>query len=158
MSLENFALWLSETPLSIALTDSEWAFPALESLHVIALTLVVGSIGVVDLRLLGLASKERDTSGLIGAILPVTWIAFTLAAITGVLLFSANPISYTSNFYFLAKLGLLALAGLNMLLFHLFANRHLADPAALTPRVSGGVSLVLWVTVVAFGRWIGFTL
>lgn len=158
MSLENFALWLSETPLSIALTDSELAFPALESLHVIALTLVVGSIGVIDLRLLGLASKQRDPAELIRSILPVTWIAFGLAAITGLLLFTANPISYASNFYFIGKLGLLALAGLNMALFHVFAHRHLANPSARTPKVSGAVSLILWVAIVAFGRWIGFTL
>lgn len=158
MSVENFALWLSETPLSIALTDSELAFPALESLHVIALTLVVGSIGVIDLRLLGLASKQRDPAELIRSILPVTWVAFGLAAITGLLLFTANPISYASNFYFIGKLGLLALAGLNMALFHVFAHRHLANSAARTPKVSGAVSLILWVAIVAFGRWIGFTL
>lgn len=158
MSLESFALWLSETPLSIALTDSEWAFPALESLHVIALTLVVGSIGVVDLRLLGLASRERDAAELIRAVLPLTWVAFAVALVTGLLLFSANPISYAANFYFLAKLGLLMVAGLNMVLFHVLAHRHLANPRALGPRLSGGVSLVLWVTIVTFGRWIGFTL
>ncbi|MET0252082.1 MAG: DUF6644 family protein [Novosphingobium sp.] len=158
MSIESFALWLSETPLSMALTDSEWAFPALESLHVIALALVVGSIGVVDLRLLGVASKQRDPAHLIRAILPLTWVAFAAALATGLLLFSANPISYASNFYFLAKLGLLGVAGINMVLFHAFAHRHLATPGALAPRVSGGVSLALWVTIVTCGRWIGFTL
>lgn len=158
MILEDFATWLSETRLSIALTDSEWAFPAIESLHVVALTLVVGSIAIVDLRLLGLASKQRDPAELIRSILPVTWIAFALAAMTGLLLFAANPISYTANFYFLGKLGLLAAAGVNMLIFHRFAQRLLATEGALAPRVSGAVSLTLWVTIVAFGRWIGFTL
>lgn len=158
MSLETFALWLSETPLSMALTDSEWAFPALESLHVIALTLVVGSIGIVDVRLLGLASNDRDAGELIRAILPLTWVAFAFALVTGLLLFTANPISYAANFYFLAKLGLLVVAGLNMLLFHVFAHRHLATPGHLAPRISGGMSLLLWVTIVTFGRWIGFTL
>jgi hypothetical protein len=158
MSLENFAFWLSETPLSIALTDSELAFPALESLHVIALALVVGTIGVVDLRLLGIASRQRDAAELIRAILPLTWVAFAVALATGLLLFSANPISYAANFYFLGKLGMLGVAGLNMVLFHVLAHRHLATPGALAPKVSGGVSLVLWVTIVTFGRWIGFTL
>lgn len=158
MSLESFAIWLSETPLSIALTDSEWAFPALESVHVIALTLVVGSISIVDLRLLGLRAKERSAADLIRAILPITWIAFLVAGLTGVLLFTANPISYAANFYFLGKLLLLALAGLNMGLFHLFGHRRLAEAGALAPKVSGGISLLLWITIVTFGRWIGFTL
>ena len=158
MSLESFAIWLSETPLSIALTDSALAFPALESVHVIALTLVVGSIAIVDLRLIGLASRQRDPADLIGSILPITWIAFGIALVTGLLLFSANPISYSANFYFLGKLLLLGVAGLNMLLFHIFAHRHLATEGALAPKLSGWASLSLWVTIVAFGRWIGFTL
>jgi hypothetical protein len=158
MLLQDFAIWLSETRLAIALTDSESAFPAIESLHVIAITLVVGSIAIVDLRLLGLASKQRNASELIAAILPITWIAFGVAAVTGALLFVANPISYSVNFYFLSKLCLLALAGLNMVFFHIFAHRHLDTHGALAPKVSGGASLILWVTIVAFGRMIGFTL
>ncbi|MET0363848.1 MAG: hypothetical protein ABW169_04275, partial [Sphingobium sp.] len=97
MSLEDFAIRLSETSLSIALTDSEWAFPALESAHVIALTLVFGSIAVVDLRLLGLAARDRDARQLIAAVLPITWGAFAFALLTGTLLFVANPISYVAN-------------------------------------------------------------
>lgn len=158
MTLPEFARWLAETRLAVALTESELAFPAIESLHVIALTLVVGSIGIVDLRLLGLASRRRDASQLIGSVLPITWIAFGLAAATGALLFTANPVSYSANFYFLAKLCLLAVAGLNMILFHVVAHRRLATEGALTPKISGAVSLALWVTIVAFGRWIGFTL
>ena len=158
MILHEFAAWLSQTPLSIALTDSASAFPAIESLHVIALALVVGSIFIVDLRLLGLASRERDAADLIRAVLPVTWAAFALAAATGLLLFAANPDSYSGNFYFLGKLCLLGLAGLNMVLFHVFAHRHLQVEGALAPKLSGAVSLTLWVTIVAFGRMIGFTL
>jgi hypothetical protein len=158
LSLQDFAIWLSETKLSMALTDSTWAFPAIESLHVIAITLVVGSITIVDLRLIGLASRERDPRDLIRSILPITWGAFVLAAVTGSLLFVANPISYAANFYFLGKLILLLIAGLNMVLFHLFAHRHLERAGALLPRISGAASLTLWVVIVAFGRWIGFTL
>ncbi|MET0238999.1 MAG: DUF6644 family protein [Sphingobium sp.] len=158
MSLEDFAIRLSESSLAIALTDSEWAFPALESIHVIALTLVIGSIAIVDLRLLGLASRERDAAPLIRAILPLTWVAFAFAALTGVLLFVANPISYVANTAFLVKLSLLVLAGANMLLFHVFAQKHLATEGALAPRLSGAASLTLWIAIVTAGRWIGFTL
>lgn len=158
MSLEDFAVRLSETSLSIALTDSEWAFPTLESAHVIAITLVVGSIAVVDLRLLGLTARDRDARDLIGALLPITWIAFAFALLTGGLLFMANPISYLANSYFLSKLGLLLLAGLNMLLFHWISQRQLEREGALAPRLSGAASLSLWVVIVAAGRWIGFTL
>lgn len=158
MSLEDFAFWLAETPLSITLNDSYWLFPAVESAHVIALALVVGSIAIVDLRLIGFASRERDPADLIRAILPITWVAFGAALITGLLLFSANPISYTANVYFAGKLLLLLLAGLNMLVFHLVSGRRLGTPGAFAPRASGWASLGLWVAIVTFGRWIGFTL
>ena len=156
--IKAFAHWVSETRLSMALTDSEWAFPVIESLHVIALTLVVGSISVVDLRLLGLASRQRDARDLIGAILPMTWAAFALAAATGILLFSANPVSYADNLYFRVKLCLLVAAAVNMLAFHRLAHHHLDRPDALAPKVSGAISLGLWIAIVALGRWIGFTL
>jgi hypothetical protein len=126
--------------------------------HVIALTLVIGSIAVVDLRLLGIAARERDASQLIKAILPVTWVAFAFAVATGVLMFVANPISYIANTAFLVKLGLLLVAGVNMALFHVFAHKHLATERALAPRLSGAASLTLWVAIVTAGRWIGFTL
>jgi hypothetical protein len=62
------------------------------------------------------------------------------------------------NFYFRGKLVLLLVAGLNMTFFHLVSHRHLQRAGALLPRLSGALSLVLWITIVAFGRWIGFTL
>lgn len=158
MSLQDFAQWLSETRLSMALTDSVTAFPAIESIHVVAISLVVGSIAIVDFRLIGFASRGRDARELIASILPITWIGFAVAAVTGSLLFAANPLSYVANFYFLGKLSLLLLAGLNMVFFHLFTHRHLEREGAWLPRVSGAASLALWVTIVAFGRWIGFTL
>jgi hypothetical protein len=158
MSVEDLAIRLSETSLSMALTDSEWAFPAIESTHVIALTLVVGSIAVVDLRLLGLAAKNRDAKQLIASVLPLTWAAFALAALTGTLLFIANPISYSANIFFLVKLSLLLVACGNMLLFHFFTQKQLSREGALGPRLSGAASLGLWIAIVAAGRWIGFTL
>jgi hypothetical protein len=158
VSLQDIAQRLSETRLSMALTDSTWAFPAIESVHVVAITLVVGSIAVVDLRLLGVASRGRDARELIRSILPITWSAFALAVVTGSLLFVANPISYAANFFFLGKMMLLLIAGLNMVLFHVFAHQHLEREGAILPRLSGAASLILWTTIVAFGRWIGFTL
>jgi hypothetical protein len=158
MILPDFPQWLSDTELSKALTDSVFAFPIIESVHIIAITLVVGSITILDLRLLGVASRERDPRDLIRSILPITWSAFTVAVITGCLLFAANPLTYAVNFYFRGKLVLLLIAGLNMALFHLVSQRHLERASAMLPRLSGAVSLVLWITIVAFGRWIGFTL
>ncbi|MET0363605.1 MAG: hypothetical protein ABW169_03030, partial [Sphingobium sp.] len=104
------------------------------------------------------AARDRDARQLIAAVLPITWGAFAFALLTGTLLFVANPISYVANIFFLTKIGLLLLAGVNMLVFHWVSQKHLGREGALAPRLSGAASLGLWIAIVAAGRWIGFTL
>lgn len=158
MSIESLAERLADTSLAYALTDSTWLFGTLEAVHVLALSLVVGSIAIIDLRLLGIAGKDHDPQELLHRLLPFTWAGFALALASGTVMIFANPISYLANFFFRGKLLLLALAGANMVLFHLFSSRRLASQGAWAPRVSGAASLALWVSIVTFGRWIGFTL
>ncbi len=160
---EQFLQFVQDTEIATAIREGESLFPWIECVHVLALTLVIGSIAIVDLRLIGMASRERTVLQTTASVLPVTWTAFLFAALTGGLLFASNATTYAHNFYFQVKMALIALAGLNMATYHLFLNRG-ADSwqtAALTPlraRVIGGLSLCLWIAVVAFGRWIGFTI
>ena len=95
-------------------------------------------------------------------VLPLTWGAFGMAVITGALLFSSNATTYAHNFFFQGKLVLLALAGLNMAVFHFIGIGDVGRWGATTQtplaaKAAGAVSLLVWVAVVAFGRWIGFT-
>jgi hypothetical protein len=142
--------------------ENDFAFPCIESVHVLAITLVVGSIAVVDLRLLGWASRDRPVSRLSADVLPVTWVAFGTAALSGSLMFCSNAPKYLDNAYFRGKLVLLALAGLNMLVFQFVVRRDLPSWDAAAPpraaRLAAALSLVLWTLVVAAGRWIGFTM
>ena len=115
MSLEDIANRLAETSLAAEMTDSTWLFGAVESIHVVALTLVFGSIALVDLHLLGLVERGRDTSALVRRLLPLTWSGFVLAVITGTTLVFANPKGYFTNFFFRGKIVVLALAGINVL-------------------------------------------
>lgn len=150
-----------DSSLATSVREVGVLFPALESLHVIAITLVVGTIAVVDLRLLGVASHRRSANRLIHELLPFTWGAFVIAVITGSLMFASKSIDYVANTAFLWKMGVLALAGLNMAAFHLGEHRRIAQwdllpspPAAA--RAAGLLSLILWTTAVVLGRWIGF--
>jgi hypothetical protein len=153
---------LEATPWGTAVRENTWLFPTIESVHVLALVLVVGSIMVVDLRLLNLASRQRSVKELTAEVLPWTWTAFGLAAITGSLLFSSSAMRYWGIWQFKAKICVLALAALNMGFLHLGAFRSMAKWDAvlsrppLAVRLAGGISLCIWVTVVALGRWIGF--
>jgi hypothetical protein len=155
--------WLQDTTIATAIRENDVLFPWIETVHVIAVVLVVGSISIVDFRLLGLASRDRPVGRLMREILPLTWGAFAVAAIAGSLLFSSKAVDYAHNFFFQGKMILLALAGVNMAVFHAFTGRDTTrrnDAASppLSARIAGSTSLILWVTVVAFGRWIGFTL
>jgi hypothetical protein len=153
---------LEATPWGTAVRESTWLFPTIESIHVLMLVLVIGSIMVVDLRLLNLTSRERSVRELTDDVLPWTWTAFAGAAITGTLLFCSSALKYWGIWQFEAKMCMLVLAALNMGLFHLGAFRSVAQwdraPARppLAARLAGGISLSIWVLVVALGRWIGF--
>lgn len=160
--LETFFQWLHDTPLAESVRASALLFPWLESVHVLAICLVVGSIAAVDLRLLGLASLSRPITRLTSDILPLTWVAFAIAVLSGVTLFSSNAVQYAQNGPMRLKMLLLVIAGLNMLVFHLVTYRTIgswdeAPRAPLAARLAGATSLVLWIAIVVFGRWIGFT-
>jgi len=164
MEIDTLLRSLEATSIATAIRENESLFPWVESFHVLAITLVIGSIAIVDLRLMGIASRERAAGRVASEVLRCTWAAFALAAITGALLFSSNAFNYAHNSYFQAKLAFLVLAGINMSIFHWFVGRDIdrwGIPPQATPlpaRIAGAVSLVLWIGVVAFGRWVGFSL
>ncbi len=158
---DHFLHWLESTPIAVAISESSWLFPGIESVHVLAITLVVGSISMVDLRLLGINLRDRPVQELIAEVLPWTWISFAVAVCSGALLFSSNATHYWGTVPFRAKMLVMALAGLNMLVFHATTYRGVAAWGASrrlprAARVSGGLSLALWIGVVSLGRWIGF--
>lgn len=154
--------WVQRTSLAVQIRDSLFLFPLLESAHVIGLALVVGTIAVVDLRLLGVASTHRSFQRLAADTLKWTWAAFALTALTGGLMFITNAAVYFHNGYFRAKVVLLVLAALNVLVFELTAGRTVEqwDRAPSPPRLARAIatlSLVIWVAVIVAGRMIGFT-
>ncbi len=159
----NLLISLGESRIGTAVAESPTLFPWIEVVHVIGIATVVGTIMLVDLRLLGVAALDYPFARFSRTLLPLTWIGFLFALGSGLLLFSSQPVLYWENWYFRAKMLLLLLAGLNRLLFHFRAargvtrwERTVTIPAAA--RMAGAVSLVLWVLVVAAGRWIGFTM
>jgi hypothetical protein len=153
---------LQNSQLAVYIAESTWAFPAIETIHVFAICTVFGSIAIVDLRLLGLASTNRTFSELSREVLPWTWGAFVLAALCGTLLFITRPLTYLENYEFRTKFGFMALAGVNMLVFQLISSRSLGRwdlgrPSAAA-KIAGGLSLVCWIGVVYYARLTGFTM
>lgn len=153
---------LQASPLGSTIAQSTWMFPTIETIHVVAIATVIGTIFVVDLRLVGVASLRRPASALIHEYLPWTWGAFGLALVSGSFLFVSRAADYMALPFFLAKFAIMAMAAVNMLVFHLTAERRIAnwdtgrpDPGA---RWAGGLSLLLWTAIVICGRQVGFSL
>ena len=159
--LDHIFAWLERLPLSGVIAHGDWLFPAIESVHVLALTIVFGSIAMVDLRLINVSFKTRTVSELLEEMIPWTWSAFVVAAITGSLMFISAATRYYGLWPFKLKMVLLACAGLNMLIFNFIVSRDVGKwgQQRLTPvsaRISGGASLLLWTSIIVCGRWIGF--
>ena len=165
MNPEATSLWekIQTTSLGTYIAESTWAFPTLETLHVICLVTVLGTVFVVDLRMLGWTSNKFAVTAVAKDTLPWTWGAFAGAAITGGLLWISKAPDYMGNPYFLLKMATMALAGLNMMYFHFMTWRTVEhwDRDATMPvavKVAAALSIIFWLAVVFFGRAIGFTL
>ena len=159
--LDQFLRYIDATTVSRFVRENEVAFPWLESAHVLAIAIVIGSIFVVDARLIGFQSYRRNASQIMSELLPYTWTAFIVAAVTGLLMFASDAVRYAESIFFQAKLVALSLAGLNMLLFHVTEFRRIAAwdvslPPPLRARMAGLLSIAIWTLVIFLGRWIAF--
>ena len=157
----DFLEWLASTRWSIALHESLYVWPLVESTHVLSLGLFVGTTAMLDLRLLGLALTRVPVSELTSRLLPWTRAGFAVMVSTGVLLFYATPVTYYHSIFFRIKVLLLLVAGFNVWFFHSRTHRRVAewDLAAVPPRaarVAAVVSLIAWASVVVAGRLIAY--
>src|SRR5262249_45652507 len=162
MSVPDILSSLESSQLASRIRDSLYLFPLIESFHVIGLTMVFGTIAIIDLRLLGIASTRRSFRRIASDVLKWTWAAFVLTVTTGSLMFVTNAGVYYHNSYFRTKMVLLVLSGINMLIFELTAARTVRDwenrtTAPLAGRTAAAVSLILWISIIFLGRWTGFT-
>ena len=158
--LDDFVAWLATTPGSIALHESLYMYAIVETIHVVAITLFVGTIAMIDLRVLGLALGRVPVSQVLRRLLPWTVLGFVILIITGALLFYAIPERTFHSLWFRAKMLLLVLAGINVWRFHLAYGLSPGDwdmgPAPARARVSALASLTLWIGVIFFGRFIAY--
>jgi hypothetical protein len=150
-------------PLSELIRTNYYLFPALECLHVICVTLVTGSVFIVDLRLLGITSNKKPVTELANEVLPWTWGLFVVAVIAGSMLFISKAPTYYDNTAFRYKMLFIVLAGINMVVFHFLTFKSVEHwdrdvPTLVGAKVAGGLSVLLWIAVVCCGRWIGFTI
>lgn len=163
MSFDHFLHWLDATQFSAVMRESVWAEPIVETIHVLTLTLFLGFVLLLDLRLLDLVLRRKKVSEMFEQFNPWLFRGFGIMLISGLLLFSADPVNFYSTLFFKLKMIMLVLAGLNVALYHATIGKQIAewDQAPATPwkvKLAGGVSLLLWVAIVACGRGIAYAL
>jgi hypothetical protein len=157
--IESFSTWLMGTDLSKFVVNNAWVWPLSETLHFIGMSLLVGVIGILDLRMMGVAKRlpVRPLHDMV----PWGVAGFILNIITGFTFFAGDPYQYIHNPAFWWKMGFIAAAGLNILAFYLFVYNKVAllgpgDDCPFSAKAVGGLSLLLWCGVMYFGRMLPF--
>lgn len=161
MSLLWAAEWLASTHYSIALHESLYMYPLVESIHVLTLCIFVGFAVLFDLRLLNKVLTRVPVSEVSRRLLPWTTFGFVIMVISGAALFYAIPVRTYNSVWFRFKVVFLILAGINVWIFNTGVYTRIAewDLAAITPKAArraAVASLILWALIVVFGRMIAY--
>ena len=147
--------WMAATPINSLAVDNAWTWPAMETLHFLGLCLLMGSLLVMDLRLIGF--QRLIPLKAVHALMPLAIAGFVINAITGIVFIFGDPHRYAINIAFQLKMLLILLAGLNFLLYYVKVEPRLAElsPTAAMPPLAktvGAASLVFWFGVLTYGR------
>jgi hypothetical protein len=159
--LFDFVQWLNETRFSMALREGDWSFAVIETVHILGLGFSVGTIVWVDLRLIGLAMRRERVTDVISGLEPWAMGGFVVMFLSGIMLLLAEPLKAYSRLAFRLKVVMLILAAMNVLVFHRGVYRTIAqwDEAEVLPwqaKVSGYLSLILWLGIIIAGRWTAY--
>jgi len=161
MSALQICQWIHDTSLATSIRESDFVYPIIETIHVLAIALLVGTVAIVDLRLLGIVLKRERVSRVAGQVLPLTWAGFVAMFVSGGLLFVAQAAKSYANPAFRIKMVLLALVVLNPLVFHSTIYRSVGtwDDAPAAPRrgrLAAVLSICLWSGIIIAGRAIAY--
>jgi uncharacterized membrane protein len=161
MALQEFCQWLQNVGWAASLRESEWVFPIVEGTHVIALSLSVGTILMMDLRLAGILFRKERVSDISNQLMPYALTGFSIMFVTGILLFCSQALKAYGSVWFQLKLVFLLLAGINAAAFELTLRRRVTEwDTAETPpfraRLAGILGIILWTGVIAAGRTMAY--
>ena len=161
MNLVRFVAWLGNTSWSIELHESRYVFLLVLMIHVLTLSVFVGTAVMIDLRLLGKTMTRVPVSQAVARLLPWSELGFAVMVVTGTLLFYAAPLDRYENIFFRVKMGALVLAVLNVWWFRRTAYRrvHEWDLDPIPPRrvrMVGALSLILLALIITAGRMMAY--
>jgi hypothetical protein len=141
-------------PATNPLNNNEWSFPLLEVIHIVGMAIALGTIFMVDLRLIGIGMRRYAVAQLSKELAPWTLGGLAAVLMSGPLIFSSDPNMYLNNASFQFKMAALLIA----ILFQYTVHRKVAfsNPSPAAGALTGVVSIALWVSVIAGGLFIAF--
>ena len=154
-----FLEWLQSTWVGVLVAESLWGYPLFETIHSLGMAMLIGSLGLINLRVLG----YKPDLPLLGMqqLLPLAWLGFTLNAISGTLLFTSDAVYFFESYTFRIKMVLIVLGGLNAAMLGQRVFREAAGVPTTPPTAStkwiAVTSLVFWFGAVCAGRLIAYT-
>lgn len=159
MGRQEIVLWLESTPVGDFVNTYTWTWPIAESFHFIGLCLLVGTVGLFDLRLLGVA-KQIPLPAL-HRLIPWGVLGFLINVTSGSIFLASAPFQYLYNESFYFKVAFLTIAGINVAVFYLVFYRKIitlgaGDSAPPGARIIGAISLLMWIGVMCAGRLLTF--
>ncbi len=157
----SFSTWIADTPLSHLIEDVSWIVPLFQTIHIVCIAVVLSAVGMLDLRLLGVAGKRVTISGMAERFLPSIWWALLVLAITGVTLIIGEPERSLPNRAFQIKMALLAAVIIVTLTFQHTVRKNaeywdISPARRRSARVTALVSMVLWLGIAVCGRLIAY--
>lgn len=154
-----FLTWLQSTAVGVFVAETLWAYPLFETMHTLGMALLIGSLGLINLRILG----YKPQLSILGTLdlLPLAWLGFTINLVSGVALFTSDAVYFWESYTFRIKLILILLAGINAFILSrsVFHDARLGREIRLTSGTKwvARSSLLFWVSAIVAGRLIAYT-
>ena len=156
--IQSFCDWLSNTSLSLTIQTVMWIIPAVQTIHILCVAIVMSCMAMLDLRLIGVAGKRQPISRMVSKFVPWVWGALPVLLTTGIILTIGEPSRELLNPYFRAKMLMLEIViGITFVV----QRQNKKDTSFWelrrgTAAIAGAFSLLLWVGIITAGRWIAY--
>jgi hypothetical protein len=159
--LRTFAEWLSNTPPSLLIQDALWVIPLVQTLHILGIAVALSSVGMIELRIFGLAGTRSTVSETAQRYVPWLWGALAVLAVTGLILIIGEPVRELVNPAFQLKMAMLVVAIAVTIAFQITVRRNapfwnLAPAHHSVAKALAIIVLLMWLAIPVAGRWIAY--
>ena len=160
-ALHSFCKWLEQTPASLAIQNTAWVVPTVQTLHILAIAAVMSSVLMIDLRILGILGRDQPLQRVTARFLPIIWWSLPLLLASGIVMIIGEPPRELENSIFQLKMALVVAAIAVTLSFSIPLGRDvgywdLSSSRRAAVKIIAILSLLLWVGIVFAGRWIAY--